>query len=30
MAIEARNVSKRFGDFAALDDVVGRRSPTAR
>ena len=30
MAIEVRNVSKRFGDFVALDDVCDRRSTTAR
>ena len=29
MAIEVRNVTKRFGDFTALDDVPST-SPTAR
>ena len=29
MAIRVRNVSKRFGDFVALDDV-SLESPTAR
>ena len=29
MAIEVRNVTKRFGDFVALDDVSST-SPTAR
>ena len=30
MAIEVRNVTKRFGDFVALDDVSHRASTTAR
>ena len=30
MAIEARNVTKRYGEFTALDDVSRRRARTAR
>ena len=30
MAIEARNITKRFGDFVALDDVSVSRPATAR
>ena len=30
MAIEARDVTKRFGDFVALDDVSVRGARTAR
>ena len=30
MAIEARNITKRFGDYVALDDVTRRRAATAR
>ena len=30
MAIEARDVTKRFGDYVALDDVSRRRPATAR